>query len=533
VKIVDDRYSLGGGAIGEDSPVLPPLDQYELQLLLQNGYRLTPATMAVRITNGRWIAAPHLLHISSIIANAVAKGGQFVIVTMPPRHGKSELCSVHTPIWYLDNYPQNRIILASYGAELATEFALKVRDTLLDEDMHPLLRVRLRSDRQRIDNFKTTDGGGMISIGVGGSATGKGANLLLVDDYVKNAEEALSDSQKQKTWEWFLSTAYTRLEPNATIIVLATRWDRRDLIGMILEKFDELVEAGFDPPTVINLPALARDGDPLARHPGMPLWPQRYDELALRKIRTVLGTYWWSGLYQQDPPASMSGLELGKKLRLISREELPHRDKLKTVRAWDMAGTPEGGEAPDPDFLAGPLMHRCKETDRLYISEAVHARLSPHNVELQMRTTAEIDGPGVKIYIEQEPGSSGKWAIEHIQDEVLPEFDVEGEKSTGPIEVRAQPFLAKVEAGEVYCVRGAYVAKLSEELDGFPGAAHDDLITGCALGYRKLFKGRFGGIIWGKRGNREGRAHTSTSRIRRAQQSKDGARPRKRGRLTW
>jgi hypothetical protein len=143
---------------------------------------------------------------------------------MPPRHGKSELLSVHTPIWYLDHYPQNRIILASYGSELATEFALKVRDTLQDEDLHSLLRVRLRHDRQRIDNFKTTKGGGMISIGVGGSATGKGANLFLIDDFIKNAEEALSPGAMKKNWDWFLSTAFTRLEPNASIIVLATRW---------------------------------------------------------------------------------------------------------------------------------------------------------------------------------------------------------------------------------------------------------------------------------------------------------------------
>jgi len=510
------------------------IDQVQLEEMLRNGWRLTPATMAHKITNGRWIPAPHLLYMSSIVTSAIAKGSQFIIVTMPPRHGKSEFLSVNVPIWYLETFPHKRVVLASYGADLATEFALKVRDTFQNEDLHGMLHTRLRKDKQRLDDFKTTEGGGMVSVGVGGGVTGKGADLFLIDDYVKNAEEALSASQKKKAWEWFRSTAFTRLEPGATIIVLATRWDKSDLIGMILEMFAELMqesEVHFDPPTVINLPAFAREGDPLGRPVGAPLWPERYDEKALLRIRATLGTYWWNGLYQQDPPASMGGLELGSKLKIIDRSELPHRDRLKTVRAWDLAGTPEDGLQTDPDFTAGPLMHWDKETDRLYISECVHKRLSPRGVEQMLQIVAEIDGPGVKIWVEQEPGSSGKWAIENIQDEILPQYDAVGEKSTGPIEVRAQPFLAKVEAGEVYCVKGAYVAKLAEELDGFPGGDHDDIITACALGYRKLCKGRFGGIIWGRR-NRESRVVSIADRRARIAAGSDG-RPRRRGRLTW
>lgn len=485
---------------------IPSFSQHQLAQLMRTGYKLTPATLAQRIFEGRWIPAPHLLYISTIITDAIYKGGQFIIVTMPPRHGKSEFLSVNTSIWHMETFPEKRIILASYGAELATEFALKVRDTFQDEDLHTLLSTRLRKDKQKIDNFKTTMGGGMISIGVGGSATGKGADLFLIDDYVKNAEEALSDTQKTKAWDWFLSTAFTRLEPNATIIVLATRWDKRDLIGMIFEKFDELAELGFEPPTVINLPALARPDDPLGREVGAPLWPERYDLKALMRIKAMLGTYWFESLYQQNPRASMAGMDLGKHLQYIDRGEMPHKTHLKTVRVWDMAGTEEGG-----DFTAGPLVHLEKETGKIFISDVVHVQKSPKKVEMIVEATADMDGAGVQIWIEQEPGSAGKHIVEHYQKEILQQYAVRGEKATGPVEVRASPFLAAVEDENVYAVRGKWNAPFVLELDGFPEGDHDDIIVACSLGYRRLLRGRFGGAIWGNRGRDRGgrRSHTS------------------------
>lgn len=474
-------------------------DKHQLEALLQEGYRLTPATLAYKITHGMWVPAKHLLYISTIVSNAIIKGGQFIIVTMPPRHGKSEFLSVNTPIWFLEKFPHQRVILTSYGADLAAEFSLKVRNTFQNEDLRGLLTTRLRKDKQRVDDFKTTEGGGMIAAGIGGTITGKGANLFLIDDYVKNAEEALSETVKEKIWNWFLSTAFTRLEPNATIIVLATRWDKTDLIGMIIEKFAELEALGFDPPTIINLPALARPNDPLGRKVGQALWPERYNERDLERIRVTLGSYWWDAMYQQDPPLSMTGANLGAKLRYIDAADIPHPSHLKSVRAWDLAATEHGG-----DWTAGPKMHLHKQTGRIYIEDLAHGQWSPKGVEQIVATCAEADGPGTQIWIEQEPGSAGKHLIEHYQSEVLPGFDCKGEKATGPIEVRAQPFLAAVEAGLVYAVRAPWNQKLVAQLDAFPSENdHNDIIAACALGYRKLTKGRFGGIIWGRdRGSR-------------------------------
>jgi predicted phage terminase large subunit-like protein len=472
---------------------LGQFDQAALEALLRDGYKLTPATLSHKVTRGKWIPARHLLHISTQIATAIRKGGQFIIVTMPPRHGKSELLSVGTPIWFLENWPEQRVALASYGADLATEFALKVRDTFNSEDNQQLLTCRIRRDRQRLDNFKTTEGGGMLTTGIGGSLTGKGANLLLIDDYVKNAEEALSDAQKDKAWQWFLSTAFTRLEPNATIIMLATRWDKKDLIGMVLELWVELEKAGFDPPVIINLPAFARPNDPLGRAVGEPLWPERYDMKALQRIKATLGTYWFNALYQQDPPSSLHGAMLGDKLKIIPRDKLPHASRRqRKLRIWDFAGTPDGG-----DWSVGKLMSLDSESGKVYIEDLVRERVHSGSLQVLVRQVAELDGPGVKVWIDEEPASAGKMVVEHYQREVLPEFAVQGEKPTGPIEVRAQPYLAAIERGDVFMVEAPWNTTVREEINAFPGGDFDDCVATGALGYRKLCRGRFGGVVWG------------------------------------
>ena len=137
----------------------------------------------------------------------------------------------------MEKYPEKNTITCTFSADLAVEFAVKVRDAFMNEENHDLLTTRIRTDRKRVDSFMTTDGGRATSVGIGGVLTGRGADLLIIDDYVKNAEESLSESQLRKTWEWFKSTAYTRLEPGATLIILATRWSQNDQLVSVGRNF--------------------------------------------------------------------------------------------------------------------------------------------------------------------------------------------------------------------------------------------------------------------------------------------------------
>lgn len=461
-------------------------DQARLKSALRDGWKLTPATFGHKITNGRWIAARHLLYISTIVATEVAKGNARIIVTMPARHGKSELISVNTPGWFLEKWPYRYVMSISYGAELATDFSLKVRDMFQNEDLHHLLNTRIRSDKKRVDRWLTPSGGGLTAAGVGGPLTGRGADLMIIDDYVKNAENALSVSQLKNTWEWFKSTAYTRLEPGGSLIILATRWGIRDLIGMCL---DEMPEENW---LLVNLPALAEAHDPLGREPGEALWPERYSRDDLLRIKAALGDYWWSAMYQQRPKPSMAGADLGDKMVVISRDEIPHWSSLKRIRAWDLAASEGTG-----DYTAGPKLAYHKETGRIIIEDMQRFRKSARGNELMIKTCAEGDGHGVPIWMEQEPGSSGKTIIGHYTG-ILKEYSFKGERATGPIEVRAAPFLAAAEAGRVVMVKAHWNEALREELNAFPDGEHDDQIIALALGYNKLIKGMFGGLTWGR-----------------------------------
>ncbi len=376
----------------------------------------------------------------------------------------------------------------SYGLDLATDFSVKVRDMFMNEDNHHLLRTRLNRNKLKVDRFLTTEGGGVTAAGVGGIITGRGADYLFIDDYIKNAEAALSETQKEKDWEWFKSTAYTRLEPNGSIIILATRWAQDDLIGRCLT---EMPEENWE---LINLPALAEQNDPLGREEGEALWPERYPREVLLRTKAALGNYWWQAMYQQNPLPSMSGADLGDKLRIIREGDLPHYSNLKYCRSWDLAATQGGG-----DYTAGPKMAYCKDTGKIYVLDMQRFQKSPYGVEQMVGTIANHDGYGVPVHIEQEPGSAGVIVAEHYTSDVLKGFSCEFTKATGPIEVRAQPYLAAVEAGLVYVLDGDYVDDMKMEHNGFPDGKNDDQITALAQGYHKLTHKAFGGLTWGRK----------------------------------
>ena len=218
-------------------------------------------------------------------------GGR-LLVQMPPRHGKSETVSVWTPIWMLNAFPARKVMLASYEADFAAGWGRRARN-LIDEHQGELL-VRLAADSTAANRWNTPEGGGMTTAGAGGALTGRGADLLIVDDAHKNAEEAYSQAHRDRVWEWWTTTALTRLEPGSAVIVVGTRWHEDDLLGRILH------QEGGDW-RVIRLPALAEADDPLGRVPGEPLWPARYDAKALERTRQSVGERTWEGLYQQRP----------------------------------------------------------------------------------------------------------------------------------------------------------------------------------------------------------------------------------------
>jgi hypothetical protein len=225
------------------------------------------------------------------------------MILMPPRHGKSQLVSRHFPAWYIGRNPTKQIISASYASDLASGFGRDVRNLVASQEFAAIFPgVRLADDSAAKNLWHTTQGGIYVAAGVGTGITGKGADILNIDDPVKDRAEAESQTIRDGILAWYTSTSYTRLMPGAAVILTMTRWHEDDLGGTLLQM------AGGDKWDVLSLPALASaNDDPLGRAANEALWPAWYDETALAKIRANIGERDFGALYQQDPrPAGTS-----------------------------------------------------------------------------------------------------------------------------------------------------------------------------------------------------------------------------------
>lgn len=223
-----------------------------------------------------------------------------LIIEMPPRHGKTQLTTINFPAWYLGRHPTEEIITASYGADLAAKFGGQTRDLMGEASYKRIFpEVILKEDTRAKDYWRTKQGGGYMSVGVGGAATGSGANIFLIDDPIKNSEEADSETYREKVWDWYTHVARTRLEKDGAIVVILTRWHSDDLVGRILDR-----EAlGGEKWHRITFPAVAEINDRF-RDIGDPLWPGKYDAKALEATRYEIGERAFFSLYQQTPIAS-------------------------------------------------------------------------------------------------------------------------------------------------------------------------------------------------------------------------------------
>lgn len=212
-----------------------------------------------------------------------------LIIEMPPRHGKSEMATIKFPAWYLGRHPDHEIITASYSSDLARKFGAQCRD-LMSEPAYKLTfpQVILKQDTQAKDFWQTREGGGYMAVGVGGPATGSGANLFLIDDPTKNAEEADSEVYREKVWDWYTHVARTRLEKDGVIVIICTRWHSDDLVGRILER----ETGGGEKWHRVTFPAIAENIEKY-RDPGDALWPAKYNEKALADTRYEIGERAW------------------------------------------------------------------------------------------------------------------------------------------------------------------------------------------------------------------------------------------------
>lgn len=263
--------------------------------------RRAPGSMASILTDGRELQAAHLALIDGLFRR-IARGEQVkALITMPPRHGKSRRAARWAPLWFLARHPERRVMIASYSADLADDHGRWIRDAI--NAYGPQLGIALHASSKAANRFDLADTetggrleGGLVTAGVGGGLTGKGAHLAIVDDPIKDAADAESPTMRRRLWDWWTSVLNTRMEPGGSILVIQTRWHEQDLAGRILEGQDASDWIILDLPAVCD-----SEDDPLGREIGQALWPRRYALKALEKIRRAVGERVWWSLYMQKP----------------------------------------------------------------------------------------------------------------------------------------------------------------------------------------------------------------------------------------
>ena len=419
---------------------------------------VSPALMAMHLDRN-WTLPPHLALLNDALIDLAHGVIDRLMVFMPPRHGKSELCSCYFPIWYLHTFPDHRVMLCGYGDSFAREWGGRVRDGIEKAGQMKVTDISIRPDATAANRWKLQNHrGGMMTAGIGGAITGFGANILIIDDPVKSRAEAESATYRRRVVQWLKNDAETRLEPGGKELLIQTRWHSDDLAGHIL------AEDSGKRWKVISLPAIAEEGDAMGRVPGEALWPHRFPTSRLDEIRTSLGSYGFNALYQQRPSAENGNVFRFEWWQMF--DELPPGDPIRVVQSWDTAF--KKGTENDESVCTTWAQFKSG----FYLLDVFSDRLEYPALKATMKLKASLFNPGVILVEDKASGQS-----------LIQEMKLESSLPIIPIRVdvdkvsRAHAATPLIEAGHVHIRDGAsWTRKFIDQMTAFPNDTHDDIV---------------------------------------------------------
>lgn len=425
------------------------------------------------LTNPKYKPNWHHEEIASVlesIANGdfVKEGFKILILEVPPRHGKSQQATIDFPCWYLGKHPDKEVITACYSADLALDFGGKAKNLIESEEYQDIFsNITLRPDEKSKAKWRTNKGGSYTATGVGGAITGRGANIFIIDDPLKNREEANSEVIRNKQWEWFTSTAYTRLEPNGVVVLILTRWHLDDLAGRILAN-TELQKVT----KVICFPAIALE-DEKFRQKGEALWSSKYNLEALEQIKNTIGVYDWSALYQQNPVLTENQEFKQEWFQYRTREEIQRLDTRRFLTI-DTALS----EKTSADYTG--ICENYVDSENKWNLAAYRMRLSPQNlIELIFSLHARRNFE--KIGIEKTAFLVG---LKPFLDEEMRKRNiflpiVELTHNQTQKETRIRGLLPRYSSGSIFHI-DSECKELEHELLTFPKSINDDTMDATA-----------------------------------------------------
>lgn len=399
-----------------------------------------------------------------------------LMIFMPPRHSKSESASVQFPAWYIGKDKDKNIITASYASSLATDFGRQVRNLIKTKEYQNIFDTRLAEDSEAKDKWHTNGRGAYNAVGVGGAVTGKGADLLLIDDPTKNRQDAESKVIRDGVWDWYKSTARTRLSPDGAIVIIMTRWHKDDLAGRILANSEK---GEWD---IVEFPAIAIH-DEEHRKQGEALWAGHFTLDHLEAIKKDIGIYEWSALYQQNPVASESQEFKEEWVIRIPRSVVEEKQTRKFATIDSALTTKESSDN------TGVVLNYVDDKNTWHI-DARRYRLDAKGI-IDLVFKLHADGFEA-IGIEEGPFTN---AIKPFYEEecrkrnTFPNIVMLKHKGVAK-ELRIRALVPRYMVGAIKHIDGATV-ELEEEMFTFPRGVYDDVLD--ALAYQTDIAKPFGG----------------------------------------
>ena len=428
-----------------------------------------------------FINGAHHVRMARAFERVASGKSKRLIINMPPRHTKSEFASYLLPAWFLGKYPGKKVIQTSHTAELAVGFGRKVRN-LVDSEVYGQIfpGVALQSDSKAAGRWNTNSGGDYFAIGVGGAVTGKGADILIIDDPHSEQEAALAEVNPEiydKTYEWYTSGPRQRLQPGGAIVVVMTRWSKKDLTGQVLKSAAQRSGEEWE---VIEFPAILPSGNPL--------WPEFWSINELSALKNELPNQKWMAQYMQNPTSDVSAIVKREWWQIWEKDEPPSCEFV--LQSWDTAFE----KTNRADYSACTTWGVFYQPDDAGITQANIILLNAFRQRMEFPL---LKKKAVEEFKEWEPDSiiiekkaSGAPLIYEMRAMGIPVQEFTPSKGNDKIS-RLNAVSDIFASGRVWIPGTQWAEEVVDEVASFPGGEHDDYVDSVSMALMRFRKGGY------------------------------------------